>query len=101
LTEGTDPRLLGTWKAAADDIDGTQEYGDATMRFTDDGFLVYIVRAGSVDQEILLRYRTEGSFLITDQPSAPREERTRYEITKDGQLRLQHGDVHSTYSRAD
>jgi hypothetical protein len=78
-----------------------REYGEVTMSFTEDGFLVYRVHRGSVDEEILLRYRTEGGLLITDQPSAPREERTTYEITKDSRLRLRHADTHSTYIRAD
>jgi hypothetical protein len=101
MTEGQDPRLVGTWTTAPEDTGGTREYGDVTMTFTEDGFLVYSVHSGSVNQEILLRYQTEGGLLITDQPSAPREERTKYEITQDGRLQLQHGDTHSTYIRAD
>jgi hypothetical protein len=100
VTERQDPRLLGLWRTAPEDTDGTREYGEVTMSFTEDGFLVYSIHSGSVDQEILLRYRTEGGILITDQPSAPREERTTYEITQDGRLELQHGDTHSTYIRA-
>jgi hypothetical protein len=99
MTEPQDPRLLGTWKADPEDTDGALEYGDVTMFFTEDGFLVYTVHNGPVDQEMLLRYRTEGGLLITDQPSAPGEEQTTYEVTPDGRLRLQYADKPATYVR--
>lgn len=101
MTEPRDGRLLGTWRTAAEDTGGTREYGDVTMCFTEDGFLVYTIHTGDVDQEMLLRYRTEGGVLITDQPSAPTEERTVYKISQEGRLELEHGGTRSTYVRAD
>lgn len=94
-----DSRLLGTWRTDPEDADGAEEYGDVTMSITEDGFLVYTVHSGSLDQEMLLRYRTEGGLLITDQPSAPKEERTPYEITPDGRLRLLYAGKHTNYVR--
>lgn len=59
------------------------------MQFGPDGDFAY----GALDegkwQVMLMSYRTEGATLITDQPSAPREELTPFEVLSDGTLKLE------------
>src|SRR5712664_3376972 len=42
--------------------------------------MAYVVHEGGKDRILLLVYRTEGSALITNQPTFPREDRARYQI---------------------
>lgn len=48
---------------------------------------------------ILLRYKIDDRFLVTDQPSSPREERTRCWMTEDGRLVLKYGKLACRYDR--
>lgn len=60
------------------------------MIFRPDGTLAYIIwdEARHRSSFIVLTYRTEGDLLVTDQPSAPREERSRFIFTQDGKLEI-------------
>ncbi len=46
-----------------------------------------------------MTWRTDGGHLVTDQPSAPREERTRYEV-EGNQLVLRFGGFESRWLRS-
>jgi hypothetical protein len=48
---------------------------------------------------MFLTYRVVGDELVTDQPSAPREERTQFRFTQDVRLVLTFGGVQSTFRR--
>jgi hypothetical protein len=48
---------------------------------------------------MLLTYRIDGDVLVTDQPSDPKEERTRFKITSADKLVLEHEHRPSTYVR--
>ena len=67
--------------------------------FGDDGSLTYIIHVEGKDQVILMKYRVDGSVLVTDQPSQRREERTAFTITPDGKLVLEFGGIKSRYVR--
>jgi hypothetical protein len=69
------------------------------MEFLSNGLLVYAVELPDRWQIIQLTYRVDGDTLITDQPSAPREERTRYRVTSDGSLVLEFGGRETHYRR--
>ncbi|HLB68781.1 MAG TPA: DUF3805 domain-containing protein [Thermoplasmata archaeon] len=60
------------------------------MTFRPDGTLAYVIwdEARHRSSFIVLTYRTEGDILVTDQPSAPREERGRFTFTHDGKLEI-------------
>jgi hypothetical protein len=58
------------------------------MEFFPDGSLIYYIVSGDRIQKMLLRYRVEGSTIISDQPSAPREERSDFLISADDVLTL-------------
>jgi uncharacterized protein (TIGR03066 family) len=87
-------RLLGKWRS---DREATRE--DVTLEFSKDGSLTYTIHSEASDQSIFLRFRIEGDVIITDQPSAPREETTKYEIAPDGRLVLTHQGEATAYGR--
>ncbi|HEX2684280.1 MAG TPA: hypothetical protein VHL77_10120, partial [Ferruginibacter sp.] len=79
--------LLGIWKADASHSPTIDNFGNATMEIKPDGQLVYSIFEDGVDQRMLLTYEIDGNFLVTDQPSAPKKERTEFCIV-DGKLEL-------------
>jgi hypothetical protein len=92
-------QLLGTWHSDPTDRAGVHSYGDVTLKFGPDGTLLYVVHQADKDQVIRLTFRVEPGFIVTDQPSQPRPEKTRYEFTQDGKLVLAFGGEKSCYIR--
>jgi hypothetical protein len=80
--------LIGKWVSDPENETSIARYGSTTLEFTDRGELLYTVHAADTDQIMLLVYRVEGNELVTDQPSQPREERTKYSLRPDGKLSL-------------
>ena len=71
----------------------------AEADFRPDGRLFYSIHAGDRWQIMKLRYQVDGDLLVTDQPSAPREEKTRFALEADGTLTLEFGGQRSSYKR--
>jgi hypothetical protein len=93
-------KLIGTWESDPRDTPGMESYGKATLEFGGDGSLVYTVHERDRDQVMVLTFRVdEPGFIVTDQPSAPRPEKTEYKITSDGKLELAFGGEKSRYVR--
>jgi len=93
--------LVGVWKTDPTDSKGIREMGFATLEFGHDGKLLYTVHGRDTDQVSVLTYKVEdGGWLVTDQPSAPKLERTRTTITDDGKLQLEFGGTPTRYIRA-
>ncbi len=78
--------LLGTWISDPTDTESIRRVGNVILHFTADGRLNYTMLGEEKTQRALLTYRVENNMLITDQPSAPREERVNFRITEDGKL---------------
>ena len=93
-------RLVGVWESDPKDTDSIKRYDAVTMMFTNDGHLTYTIHAAAKDQIILLTYKVEGHEIVTDQPSAPRIERTRYELVNKNRLVLYYGDHTSRFVRS-
>jgi len=94
-------RLLGTWKSDYDLSSGLGTSSETTLKFGADGSLTYRIHESDRDQVMLLTFRVEEpGFIVTDQPSSPRQEKTAYEITSDGKLILAFGNEKSRYVRA-
>lgn len=91
--------LVGRWVVDPDDDAARARFGDVVMEFDDGGALTYVIRGDAKDQVMMLRYRVEGDELITNQPSAPREDRTRFGFSPDGRLVLQHEGFSARYVR--
>lgn len=93
-------KLIGTWESDPRDTSGVESYGKAILKFGADGSLVYTVHEHDRDQVMMLTFRVDDpGFIVTDQPSAPRPERTEYKITSDGKLELTFGGEKSSYVR--
>jgi len=61
--------------------------------------MVYALLEGNKWQLIKLTYRLEGDFIVSNQSSAPREERTRYSLQADGSLLLDFNGELSVFRR--
>lgn len=81
--------LLGIWMVDRSDARAIRDLGDVILEFGEDGQLTYIVRGQAADQVSYLRYKVEGDTVITDQPSAPKVERTKFWISEDAVLTLE------------
>ncbi len=99
MTVAVDPDLIGTWVSDPADAEGSHEFGRATIEFEPDGQLTYTVHTEGKDQKMFLTFRVDNGVLVTNQPSAPREERTAYTVTSDGKLVLWFGGQRSIYVR--
>ncbi len=73
--------LVGRWRLSPHDRRSLARVGDHAMEFTPFGDLVYTTFDSSkITGRMLLVYRLNGNVLITDQPSAPREERSEFHL---------------------
>jgi hypothetical protein len=79
-------QLLGTWRADPSDRWSLREYGDVSLRFEKGGKLVYTIHLPNKEQIMHLTYRVDGSWLVTNQPSSPREDRAEFYFMPDGRL---------------
>ena len=91
--------LIGTWRIKHDDLAATVEYGDIYLEFTEDDKLIYTIYKPNGKQIINMIYKIEDGELITDQPSKPKEERTKFEITEERNLILNFEGKKSIYSK--
>ena len=91
--------LVGKWVSDPEDVDSIRDYGQVSLDFSRNGTLVYAVRASGKREFIFLTWRIEGDVLVTDQPSAPKQERTRFNIDPDGKLSLLYADRRSVFVR--
>lgn len=90
--ESNNELLLGTWISDPQDIESIRKFGNVKLHFTADGKLIYTIHGEYKDQKIFLTYRVENNVLIIDQPSDPREERAKFQITEEGKLQQECSD---------
>jgi hypothetical protein len=74
--------LLGQWRLVEADAELELD-PDSVAHFKPNGELLYIVRESDCTSVMRLTYRVEGSYLITDQLTSPREERTEFRLEGD------------------
>ena len=67
--------------------------------FGRDGKLIYVEHESTQDNVVRLTYQLSGTVVITSQPSAPREERTKVVLAADGVLTLSFGNRVVHYKR--
>jgi hypothetical protein len=88
--------LIGCWQL----VQPTEDAGDlAEADFRADGRLFYSVLSGDRWQIMKLGYEVDGCVLVTDQPSSPRKERTRFAFAEGGELILEFGGQRSRFKR--
>ncbi len=97
-TASTTKRLVGCWHLVrASD----PEIERAEADFREDGRLFYSVLSRDRWQVMKLTYRIEGNTIVTDQPSAARQERSHFDLAGDGTLMLELDGVRSWFRRGD
>ena len=73
-------QLIGTWKVTDDPLNPDEE---TFYVFNEAGDLTMTFRTKRGTQYILLTYALQGDVLITDQPSAPKIEKTTIQIDRE------------------
>lgn len=90
--------LIGVWQIDSSDIAAMERYGLVILEFREDRQLIYTIDTGDKLQRIFLTYQIDDGKLITNQPSSPREEVTRYELLGE-RLILFYGSTGTTFLR--
>ena len=92
------PILIGRWRLVrTEDPAGSES---VTMEFRPDGSLQYWIEQPDGRLQINnLMYTVSGDVITSDQPSHPKEERTRFTFGADGRLELNHDGIRSWYER--
>lgn len=79
-----DPTIIGQWRLSPTEERVRERFGDHAMTFSGHGELVHsTIEKGHAVGRVLLVYRVESGVIVTNQPSAPREERIPYRIERD------------------
>jgi hypothetical protein len=89
--------LVGRWRLVH--TEGPANYEHVTMEFGSDGSLQYSIELPDRIQIMNLTYSVSGDVIISNQPSAPGEERTRFVLGTDGRLELNHGGARSWFEK--
>ncbi|MGC4022969.1 MAG: hypothetical protein QM734_14010 [Cyclobacteriaceae bacterium] len=88
-TKDIDGRLFGKWTTDKNDKLTVDFLGDVTMTFTPKGELIYEIKEGERLQIINMTFWTEDNYIISDQPSHPKKEKTKYSFGTDEYLILE------------
>jgi len=89
-----DKKLEGIWLSDMQDDATKKSIGNVRLSFTKDGKLLYDIINSETIQKMNLIYWTSDGFLYSDQPSNPKQERTKYRFDNDGTLILDYrGDI--------
>ena len=83
---GIDQRLLGRWELVRTDHEFVD--GKVLIEFTADGKLNYSIAGAATTDLIEMVYGIDGDVIISDQPSDPGKERTKYSFDDAGMLVL-------------
>ena len=89
--------LVGRWRLVR--AEGPVNFVGVTMDFRPDGSLEYSIELPDRRQIMNLTYSVSGDVIVSNQPSAPGEERTRFALGPDGRLELNHDGARSWYER--
>jgi len=89
--------LVGRWRLVH--TEGPANFEHVTMDFGPDGSLQYSIELADRTQIMNLTYSVSEDLIISNQPSSPSEERTRFAFRADGRLELDHGGTRSWFER--
>lgn len=73
-----DGRLFGKWTTDKNDKQTVDLLGDVIMTFTAKGELIYEIKEDDRLQIINMIFWTEDNYIISDQPTHPKKEKTKY-----------------------
>ena len=92
--------FIGSWKIIK--ADSSLDLGDNDeMEFSENGELIYAIDAGLKWQIMKLTYKVENNYLVTDQPSSPNEQKTKYKFENKNVLVLDYDGALAKYQRID
>lgn len=94
--------LVGIWvldPKSGENKKVVEQFGHVSMQFQEDGKLNYWIQKGDEKQYMFLDYRVEGDELISNQASAPKEEKTKFEMMEDGKLILDYSGTKAVFVR--
>ncbi len=74
--------IVGKWEHLNTDSD-IKENDKITIEFDDHNNLTYYINSNDKIQKILLQYEIKGDVIVTDQPSSPRIEKTKFKFDDD------------------
>lgn len=89
--------VIGLWESDTSDCEAIAEYGVSSLEFFENGILIYTIYNDGNKQIMNLSYKLSGNYLVTNQASSPREERTLFHLRSDGKLVLDYGGFQSVY----
>ncbi len=95
---GANEDLIGVWELRSADA-ALELAPGSLMMVLPDGELRYASPGDGAMMVANLRYRIEGEWLVTDQDSAPKQDRTRFEVQSGGRLVLEYGRGKSVWER--
>jgi acyl CoA:acetate/3-ketoacid CoA transferase alpha subunit len=98
--QNMDSELIGIWNSDQSDEATKNSVGKVTMTFTEDGQLIYDIDAGGKLQRMNMVYKVIGDTIISDQPSHPQEQRTKFKIENDDKLTLEFEGEKTVFIRA-
>jgi formylmethanofuran dehydrogenase subunit E len=96
-----DNNLLGIWNSDETDETTRKTLGKVTMTFTEDGKLIYDIFEGDKQQRMNMVYKVHDDTIISDQPSHPQEQRTKYEIENSDKLILDFEGNKTVFNRSE
>ncbi len=85
-----DPRLFGEWNSIID----SPESEKVKMTFYPDGKLLYQIISNEKTQIFNLTFYTKNGLIVSNQPSKPKEESTRYYFENNYSLTLPQSPTH-------
>ena len=97
--DGAAKQLVGKWMLVRTESKDDTGQG-VSLEFSLDGRLTYAIDQGETVQKMNLVYRVEHGEIVTDQPSTPREHRTRFRFDPEGLLVLEDEGSRSWYEYA-
>jgi hypothetical protein len=92
-------KLIGMWVTDNTDTEAFKEYGKTTLEFGSDGQLTYTIHTPEKEQKIFCIFKVVGSYILSNQPSHPQEEKTRFHFRNDGRLVLDFEGLQTVYVR--
>lgn len=82
-------KLIGKWNSDQSDEATRISIGNVKMTFTKDGKLIYDINVGDKVERMNLVYKIHNDIIITDQPSHPQEQKSKFTIEENIKLILE------------
>jgi hypothetical protein len=92
--------LIGVWNSDQSDEATKENTGNVKMTFTEDGKLIYDINTGSKVQRMNLVYKIDGDNIISDQPSHPQKQSSKFKVEDSNRLIIEFEGEKAVFIRA-